>query len=653
MNRKYPSEDHTAAIQTIRTATPTKTRPAPKPPQCTSVSTISQTSQTIIKADPLDEGQTNIKASPTKTRPAPKPPQRTSVSTISKTSHRVIKADQKGEVEEDDPPIDYPDEEDPVRNRHNTRQCLPFDEKESDNSDNFSKDICEYPLHNGSQDDGTLPVTSDSGLLEIEADEFNLENLNARTRVSIASSGKTIIGGKHISYSQTTESEGQEKSNLIDTSEACVKQHEKEKPNVKTKGLSMAKMKIELYRKVVLSSGHGCGKTYIGKLLLQHYSKFNDQFNRPKKPVIIGFPHQWSIVVNPNEDLIILLDDIFGKVTVNKQKLDDWKRLFSDIHTCINNDSSSVFVIITPYTVFPSQKLHINIMDSDTSESRTIFKNVAEFCNIKNTYNNLIGEMEVKILELEHIYISHDCTGVYLISDVILGAMVHTVGENQIYFLLKHMDLSILLNYTTIYQAKNKEFVIDLRFHRNLINRYLEEIGKGSLKDIVESETMENYAFVEQFVSALVNSCYFKNCLGKPKGNVSLLSLAMTNQPPRHKLLEETIKYAQPTEKGIIRAHSKYSKWYWKEVSHVLKCGIELNDRTACLIVTSGIEHLPNDILYTCARCRDPYFYNHFLKTCTWSRVTKCKAKRMRKNVNSTTGKRISGTTEVVKQRIV
>lgn len=514
---------------------------------------------------------------------------------------------------------------------------------------------------------------------------------------------------------------------------------------------------LEYHRKVVLSSGHGCGKTYIGKLLLQHYSKFNDQFNRPKKPVIIGFPHQWSIVVNPNEDLIILLDDIFGKVTVNKQNLDDWKRLFSDIHTCINNDSSSVFVIITirenilrqikneliqhdlfqyihkftvqsyfekddkepilkaylshslskkhsntnsmtsnvigrlvneildistPFafplccveyvsnveyfgqgpeffsypleiilpefrstykndkcTFFllslilfsPSQKLHINIMDSDTSESRTLFNKVAEFCNIKNTYSNLIGEMEVKILELEHIYISQDCTGVYFISDVILGAMIHTVGENQIYFLLKHMDLSLLLKFTTIYQAKNKEFVIDLRFHRYLIVRYLEEIGKGKLKDIVKSEIMENPAFVEQFVSELGNSTYFENCLGRPKSNVSLLSLAVTNQPPRHKLLKETIKYASQTEKGIISTHGKYPKWYLKEISHALKYGIQLNDKSACLIVTSGIINLPNDILYRCARCRDQYFYNHFLKQCIWSRITKCKAKRMRK----------------------
>lgn len=539
-------------------------------------------------------------------------------------------------------------------------------------------------------------------------------------------------------------------------------QHERENPYVETSCLLDAQKNLQIYRKIILSSGKGCGKTYLGKLLLQKFSTQPDQFHNPMTPVILRFAQQWSTVVRPQEDMIILLDDIFGKVAVDKRNLEDWKLLFPDIHTCINDVSCSVHVIITvrenilrqirselaqfdlfrdidtckylvhinyddkdketilrnyfshfntkqsrqisnkeidncvrevlqmhvpyafplccveylssekyrsqgttffktPVEIFlpeflslyktdkctflllslilfsPGQKFQINIHSSNNSNYETFVKEIAELCSIQKSFDAILGEVELKRRELDNIFIYQVNTEVRFKNDVILNLMIHAVGENHMHFLLRKMEFSVLLKYSTVFNNfsyPTKKIFISQDYRHALTARFLEEAEKGSFEEIVLSEEMEDYSFVENFISQLKTTTHYEMCLGKGNTSGSLLSFAIKHSPPRYKLLNEIINSVPKKKKGLIFKHEVYSEWFLDEVYHVLRCAIEQNDINACKIVTrclKWVTHLPNEILHLCTRCRDDNIFNDVMEHCLKSKRRAVKAKGLRR----------------------
>lgn len=550
----------------------------------------------------------------------------------------------------------------------------------------------------------------------------------------------------------------------LDTSKASVNQHDREKPYVETSCLLEARKSLNIYRKLILSSGKGCGKTYLGKLLLQEYSTLSNKYDNAKTPVIIRFAQDWSTVVNPREDMIILLDDIFGKVAVDKRNLEKWKLVFPDIHTCINDLRCSVYVIITvrdnilrqisselaefdlfrnldtckylvhiyydkidktnifrnyfshlkkkrsrqisnndidnfvheilqihvtygfplccveylssdkyssqgatffknPVEVFlpefrsmyktdkfaflllslilfsPGQKFHIYKQSYVNSNYETFVKEIAEFCSIQLSVDALIGEVELKICQLINIFIYQVNTEVRFKNDFILNLMIHTVGENHMHFLLRKMEFSVLLKYSTVldnYMCSYpiKKIVIPSYFRHALTARFLEEAEKGSLEEIVWSEEMEDYIFVENFISQLKNTTHYEMCLGKGNNSGSLLSFAIKHSPPRYKLMNEIINSVPKKKKGIIFKQEKYPEWFLNEVYYVLRCAIEQNDINACKSVTrclKGVTHLPNEILHSCTRCSNDLIFKDVMNHCPKSKRRAVKAKRLRR----------------------
>lgn len=403
------------------------------------------------------------------------------------------------------------------------------------------------------------------------------------------------------------------------------------------------------------------------------------------------------MIVNPKEDVIILLDDIFGKVNVDFKKFQEWEILFSDIHTCINDESCSVYVVITirdnilrqiktlltrhelfrgidnflvnismdneddrkmilkeyfahalsndrnmtpmyihvpqtfdvtkqireilnihtpfafplccaeyinnkeyfnqgteffrnpleillpefhsiythdKFTFFflavilfsPYQFVQIDSIDRHNAKLQTLLQDVATICNINCTYPYLLGKLEDKIQELKNIFISEDNGRVYFISKAILGVMIHTVGENQILNLVENLDFSLLLKFTSLNQTGNKRFIISSRYYHVLINRYLVEIEKGSLKDVVGSEAMETNSFVNKFVLQLKTTMHYKTLLGKGKFIDSILYLAVIHYPPRYTLMRDIMKHAPQIVEGLIFKHKVYPKLFRNEV---------------------------------------------------------------------------------------
>lgn len=193
-------------------------------------------------------------------------------------------------------------------------------------------------------------------------------------------------------------------------------------------------------------------------------------------------------------------------------------------------------------------------------------QDVATICNINCTYPYLLGKLEDKIQELKNIFISEDNGRVYFISKAILGVMIHTVGENQILNLVENLDFSLLLKFTSLNQTGNKRFIISSRYYHVLINRYLVEIEKGSLKDVVGSEAMETNSFVNKFVLQLKTTMHYKTLLGKGKFIDSILYLAVIHYPPRYTLMRDIMKHAPQIEEGLIFKHKVYPKWFRNEV---------------------------------------------------------------------------------------
>lgn len=65
-------------------------------------------------------------------------------------------------------------------------------------------------------------------------------------------------------------------------------------------------------------------------------------------------------------------------------------------------------------------------MTSETSKS--FLTEVADVFDIKNSDENLLGQIDDKLRELNNIYILEDNERIYFISDAILGVMIHIVS---------------------------------------------------------------------------------------------------------------------------------------------------------------------------------------------------------------------------------
>ncbi|CAC5384051.1 unnamed protein product [Mytilus coruscus] len=238
------------------------------------------------------------------------------------------------------------------------------------------------------------------------------------------------------------------------------------------------------------------------------------------------------------------INDIFGKVNVDYKKLREWEILFSDIHTCINDESCSVYVVIT-------------IRDNILRQMKRLLTRHDPFRNIDKCLVNISMEDEVDREMILRGYIPE-------------GFILYRTLSSGL---------------TTLNQTRDKRFVISPRYYHVLVDIYLVEIEKGSLKDVVGSEAMETDSFVNIFVLQLKTTLYFKTWLVKEKCVDIILYLAVIHYPPWYKLMRDIMKHASQEEKGLIFKHKVYPKWFKNDVFNVLRFALERSDIDSCLML--------------------------------------------------------------------
>ena len=106
---------------------------------------------------------------------------------------------------------------------------------------------------------------------------------------------------------------------------------------------------------MILKGGYGTGKTFLGTQLLTHFSNGGD--HKPKTPISLKSASEWRMVVKPGDDLLVLVDDLFGTAVIDKQKNKKWESIFVDMHNACSDISKegTVYLIITVRdTIFSS-----------------------------------------------------------------------------------------------------------------------------------------------------------------------------------------------------------------------------------------------------------------------------------------------------------
>lgn len=161
-----------------------------------------------------------------------------------------------------------------------------------------------------------------------------------------------------------------------------------------TTGFHVALRKLFSYQKVIITGGHGCGKTSLGMELLNYFSKTESEMFTKKSPFIIRVPNHWHVTVEPGQNLIILLDDIFGKVKLDEHSFSKWSCIFPDMHTCINDSRMCVFVIIV-------------VRDNVLSNISERIQRMELFQNANNCTVNLNIESSVSIDDKREILRRH------------------------------------------------------------------------------------------------------------------------------------------------------------------------------------------------------------------------------------------------------
>jgi len=109
---------------------------------------------------------------------------------------------------------------------------------------------------------------------------------------------------------------------------------------------------------VIIKGSQGEGKTTTALQVM----KIIRDGKRKKQPILIYHPHQWHQAININDQVIVLIDDMFGKYKFN----DDWISLLgkSMIETI---RKGNVSVIITSRTnIFEEAKKYLKIHVTDT-----------------------------------------------------------------------------------------------------------------------------------------------------------------------------------------------------------------------------------------------------------------------------------------------
>ncbi|XP_021357892.1 uncharacterized protein LOC110453317 isoform X2 [Mizuhopecten yessoensis] len=139
---------------------------------------------------------------------------------------------------------------------------------------------------------------------------------------------------------------------LEENTEVMLKRHIEETANllVARKGAVAAVVKrLKDYNMVVIAGVTGEGKTTLGREICKQLRDGTlDKDIKPKTPVLMTISQDWNDVVTDKDDIVVFVDDIFGKTNYQTGLLNGWKPFFDRILDCLLE--KNVCLVITSRT---------------------------------------------------------------------------------------------------------------------------------------------------------------------------------------------------------------------------------------------------------------------------------------------------------------
>lgn len=94
---------------------------------------------------------------------------------------------------------------------------------------------------------------------------------------------------------------------------------------------------LKNYNVVVIVGVTGEGKTTMAREIWKQMRDGNlDKDIGPKTPVLLTIPEDWNDVVNSKDDIVVFVDDIFGRTNYQADLLNRWKAFFGRIQSCLH-----------------------------------------------------------------------------------------------------------------------------------------------------------------------------------------------------------------------------------------------------------------------------------------------------------------------------
>ncbi|XP_069134700.1 uncharacterized protein [Argopecten irradians] len=139
---------------------------------------------------------------------------------------------------------------------------------------------------------------------------------------------------------------------LEENAQTMLQRHEKETKTIlvtRTKAEQAVVKCLKDYNMVMISGVTGEGKTTLGREVCRKLRDgILDDDIKTKTPIIVTTPQDWSDVVNDKDDIVIFVDDMFGKINFQSGLLNNWQPLFDRILASLGE--KNVYMVATSRT---------------------------------------------------------------------------------------------------------------------------------------------------------------------------------------------------------------------------------------------------------------------------------------------------------------
>ena len=120
-----------------------------------------------------------------------------------------------------------------------------------------------------------------------------------------------------------------------------MKEHTECKTYFRTTAVDSIIKKLEEGNIAILSGKQGDGKTTLAYQVMCELSRESSKIDKRttgKKPILISNADQWLKYINPEDDVIVYIDDFVGSTNFTKDEAARWKRAIDSMYACTRRD---------------------------------------------------------------------------------------------------------------------------------------------------------------------------------------------------------------------------------------------------------------------------------------------------------------------------